>query len=157
MAIGAVLASASAINADYFGAAKLPVMLAEDRELPSAFHRSIRGKSLSSLLTIGILALLAVNVLDLEAISAATSGGFLIVFAAVNLAAFRLAPETGARRWVAGLAMVLCLLAFVVMVEQFLSNPKTVSSGVAIAIIIALSILIELAYRAMAPRFRAPA
>ena len=154
MAIGAILASASAINADYFGAAKLPVMLAEDRELPSAFNRSIHGKSLVSLLTIGILALVAVNGLNLEAISAATSGSFLVVFGAVNLAAFRLAPETGARRWVAGLATLLCLLAFVVMVEQFLSDPKTVASGVAIAAIIVLSIVIELVYRAMVSRSR---
>jgi hypothetical protein len=48
MAAGAILASASAINADYFGAAKLPVMLSLHHELPSAFHRSIRGKSLVS-------------------------------------------------------------------------------------------------------------
>ena len=153
MAIGAIFASASAINADYFGAAKLPVMLAEDREMPSEFHRSIQGKSVVSLATIGVLALLSVNALDLEAISAATSGGFLIVFAAVNLAAFRLAPETGARRWVAGLATLLCLLALIVMVGQFLSDPKTVGSGVAIAVIMALSILIELAYRVMAGRY----
>ena len=154
MAIGAILASASAINADYFGAAKLPVMLADDRELPSEFHRSIRGKSVVSLPRSACSRFSAVNALDLEAISAATSGGFLIVFAAVNLAAFKLAPETGARRWVAGLATLLCLLAFFIMVGQFLSEPKTVGSAVAIAVIIVLSILIELAYRVMAGRSR---
>ena len=45
MTIGAVLASASAINADYFGAAKLPPMLSAHEELPSAFERQVRGQS----------------------------------------------------------------------------------------------------------------
>ena len=43
MSIGAVLASASAINADFFGAGKLPPLLAQHRELPSAFQRQVRG------------------------------------------------------------------------------------------------------------------
>ncbi len=54
MAIGAVLASASAINADYFGASKLPPQLATIREMPSAFHRSLHGKSVISLAVIGV-------------------------------------------------------------------------------------------------------
>jgi hypothetical protein len=152
MSIGAILASASAINADYFGAAKLPVMLAEDREMPSAFRRSIHGKSVVSLVTIGILALVAVNGLDLQAISAATSGGFLIVYASVNLAAVKLAPETGARRWISAAAAVLCVVALAVMVVEFLSDPKTTESAIAVGAIIALSILIEVAYRVMAAR-----
>ena len=61
MTVGAVLASASAINADFFGAAKLPVALSEHDELPSAFQRQMRGQSVTSLVVIGVLALIAVN------------------------------------------------------------------------------------------------
>ena len=53
MSIGAVLASASAINADFFGAGKLPPLLAQHHELPSAFQRQVRGQSLTSLAVIG--------------------------------------------------------------------------------------------------------
>ena len=73
MGVGGVLAAASAINADYFGAAKLPPRLADKDELPSAFHRSIHGKSIISLLTIGAIALVGVNFVKIDALSAATS------------------------------------------------------------------------------------
>jgi uncharacterized protein len=45
MTLGAVLASASAINADFFGAAKLPVMLAEHGEMPPRFAGVISNTS----------------------------------------------------------------------------------------------------------------
>lgn len=147
MAIGAVLASASAINADYFGAARLPPQLATIQELPSAFHRSIRSQSLPSLLAIGLLALLAVNFASIDALSAATSGGFLLVYAAVNIAAVRLAPETGANRWIAGTAAVLCLLALGITLWQFLASAATVNQAIAIGVIAIVAILVELLFR----------
>ncbi len=147
MAIGGVLASASAINADYFGAAKLPPRLAASYELPSAFHRSIHGKNILSLSILGILALGAVNALSIEALSAATSGGFLLVYAAVNVAAWKLAGETAANRWLTGLAALLCVSAFVIMIGQFLSDPATLSSGVAVAAVVAIALAIEWPYQ----------
>jgi hypothetical protein len=147
MAVGGVLASASAINADYFGADKLPPRLASQRELPSAFHRSIHSRASVSLITIGILALAAVNLVSIEALSAATSGGFLLVYAAVNVAAVRLARETGANRWIAAVAALLCLAAFVIMVGQFVSDPATLASGVAVAVIVVLALGIEGIYQ----------
>jgi hypothetical protein len=57
MAVGAILASASAINSDYFGAAKLPVMLSEHGEIPPLFQRRLANKPVVSLVTIGALAL----------------------------------------------------------------------------------------------------
>jgi amino acid transporter len=143
MAIGAILASASAINADYFGASQLPPQLATIHELPSAFHRSIKDKSVVSLVAIGLLALAAVNFIRIEALSAATSGGFLLVYAAVNAAAYRLAAKTGARPWLPLLATVLCLVALAVMMAEFLSTPATVGAGLAVAAIVALAMAIE--------------
>ena len=147
MAIGAILASASAINADYFGASRLPPQLAEINELPSALHRNIHGKALPGLLVVGILALLAVNFVSIQALSSATSGGFLLVYAAVNVAAYRLAPETGANRYVCGLAALLCVVALIITLWQFLSNPATVSQAFAIAGIAIISVVVELAFR----------
>jgi uncharacterized protein len=145
MAIGAVLASASAINADYFGADKLPPQLATIDEMPSAFHRQLYGKSVLSLCVIGALALAAVNFTSIEALSSATSGGFLLVYAAVNLAAFRLASDTGANRYVPGLAAMLCIIALAVTIWQFLADPATVSQALAIAAIVVLAVAIEVA------------
>jgi amino acid transporter len=152
MAIGAVLASASAINADYFGAARLPPQLATIQELPSAFHRSIRSKSLPSLLAIGVLALLAVNFASIDALSAATSGGFLAVYAALNIAAVRLAAETGANRWISGVAAVLCLVALVFTLWQFLSKSATVNQAIAIGVIAIVALVLELLFRGIEGR-----
>ena len=147
MAVGAVLASASAINADYFGAAKLPPQLASINELSSAFQRSLHGRSITSLLAIGILSLLALNYISIDAMSSATSGGFLLVFAAVNLAAYRLAPETGANRIIPALAALLCLLALAITVWQFMSDPATVAQAVAIGVLVLLAFALEALFR----------
>lgn len=149
MTVGAVLASASAINADYFGAAKLPPMLSKNDELPSVFQRKLRGQSVTSLLVIGLLALFAVNFIDIHALSAATSGGFLVVYAAVNIAAIRLRHETGTAPWLPATAFLLCVVALVIMVVQFLSSPETVASAIAVGAIVVVSIVIELVFRAI--------
>jgi amino acid transporter len=149
MTLGAVLAAASAINADYFGAAKLPDLLSRDDDLPSAFQRRVRGQSIDSLAVIGVFALVAVNFLGVHALSAATSGGFLIVFAAVNLAAIRLRGETGAKPWMPALALGLCLAALLVMLAEFLSSAATVPSALAVVGIAVLSIAVEAIFRAV--------
>ena len=154
MAIGAVLASASAINADYFGASKLPPELATIRELPSAFHRSLYGQSKISLLVVGILALIAVNFASIDAMSSATSGGFLLVYAAVNLAAVRLAPQTGTNPIIPGIAALLCLTALAVTVWQFVTNPATVGQAYAIGAIVVVAFVIEGIYRVGAARVK---
>ncbi|WP_421695762.1 APC family permease [Aestuariivirga sp.] len=152
MALGAVLASASAINADFFGASRLPPRLVAIDELPSAFHRSIHGKSFGSLLVIGVLALLAVNFASIEALSSATSGGFLLVFAAVNIAALRLAPETGARRVIPAVAAFLCLAALAITIWQLLARSETTGQAYAIGTIVALALLVEVVFRILRGR-----
>jgi uncharacterized protein len=151
MALGAVLASASAINADFFGAAKLPVMLAEHGEMPPRFAGVISGKHVTSMLFIGIIALLAVNFLNLHALSAATSGGFLVVYAAVNLANVKLGSETNSWRWLSLLAALVCIIALAITLYDFAANPQTWLSAVAIVAIVVLSGVTEKAVRTIWP------
>lgn len=143
MAIGAVLASASAITADYFGASRLPPELSTFNRLPSAFHRSLNQRRTRSLVIIGVLALLGVNFVSIEALSSATSGGFLMVYAAVNVAAWRLAPQTGAIRIVPGCAALLCIVALVITLWQFLTTPGSALQAVAIGGIVVVALAIE--------------
>ena len=147
MTFGAVFASASAINADFFGAEQLPVMLGEHGELPSAFTRLISGRALLSLISIGGLALLSVNLIDLHALSAAASGGFLVVYAAVNFANTKLAGETQSRRWISLFAGLTCLVAFGIMIVQFAASAETRHSAFVVLGIVGLSIVIELLSR----------
>ncbi|WP_161957392.1 APC family permease [Aestuariivirga litoralis] len=143
MALGAMLASASAITADYFGASRLPPQLSTFSKLPSAFHRSLNQRRTRSLVIIGVLALLGVNFMSIEALSSATSGGFLMVFAALNVAAWRLAPQTGANRLLPALAAALCIVALAVTLWQFLTTPGSAIQAVAIGGIVVVALAIE--------------
>jgi amino acid transporter len=104
MAVGALLATVSAINADFFRAAKLPVMLARERQMPQRYARAIWGRHPAALGLVAALEVLIVLCVDLHAISAVASAGFLIVFAMVNVGNAKLAHLTGSRRWVSMLA-----------------------------------------------------
>jgi uncharacterized protein len=151
MTFGAVFASASAINADFFGAEQLPVMLGKHGELPAAFTHTISGRALLSLVSIGVLALLSVNLISLHALSAAASGGFLVVYAAVNFANAKLARETASRGWISLVAALSCLLALGIMVVQFAATPETRSSAYVVVGIVLLSIGVELLSRLSTP------
>ncbi len=118
LAAGAVLAAASAINADLFGAAKLPVILAQAGEAPRSLGRAVWGRYPAALALVAVLAVLITRAGDLRAISAASSAGFLLVFAMVNVANVRLAARTGSRRWISALAAVACLAALATMLVQ---------------------------------------
>jgi L-asparagine transporter-like permease len=52
MTVGAILATASAINADLFGASKLPVILARERQMPQRYSRELWGRHPAALLLI---------------------------------------------------------------------------------------------------------
>jgi amino acid transporter len=147
MTFGAVFASASAINADFFGAEKLPTTLGEHGELPGIFTRMISGRALISLISIGVLALLAVNLVGLHPLSAAASGGFLIVYAAVNLANARLAKETKSHKWISVVAALSCILALSIMLYQFATTPETRISAYTVAGMVVLAIVFELLSR----------
>jgi amino acid transporter len=95
IAVAAVLSTASAINATFYGAAKFTYLMARHGELPVALARPVWDRPVGGLLATGAGTLVIVNTVDIEGISLMGSSGFLIVFAAVNVAAFRL---TAARR-----------------------------------------------------------
>ena len=118
MACGAMLATMSAINSDFSGAAKLPVALAEQGEAPLRFTHEVWGRHPASLIMITGLSLLVVNFANLHAISAAASGGFLLVFSVVNLGNARLAAETRSRRWISILAAICSLGALATLLGQ---------------------------------------
>jgi L-asparagine transporter-like permease len=97
--------------------------------------------------SIAIGAVLAVYFVNLEDLSAVTSGGFLIVFAAVNYANVRLAGETKSRRWISVVATLACMAALAVMLYDFASSPETRSSAYAVGVAVLLSVASVLVFR----------
>jgi amino acid transporter len=152
MSMGAILATASAINADFFGAAKLPVILGEEKEMPKRYAREIWGRHPAALILIATLAALIDWCVDLHAISAAASAGFLVVFAMVNVGNAKLARQTGSRRWVSVLAAVTCFGALAVMVLQLLGQPHHLHAVWLIVALIVFPFVYEFLYSAILAR-----
>ncbi|MBU2549726.1 MAG: APC family permease [Proteobacteria bacterium] len=109
IAVAAMLSTASAINATAYGAARLSYVIAKDGELPQYLERKAWGEPVEGLLITAGVTLIMANWADLSSMSTMGSAGFLIIFAAVNLANAVLARQTGSRRWLSLIGAGLCL------------------------------------------------
>ncbi|MCT8267523.1 APC family permease [Afifella sp. JA880] len=91
--IAALLSTASAINATLFGAARLAMVMAREHALPKIFSMRERTRPVPfvSLIVLTVLAIAFTLAAPLQVISTFASATFLVIFTAVNLAAFRLA------------------------------------------------------------------
>ena len=116
IAVAALLSTASAINATLYGAARLSFVIAKDGELPEVLEKKIWNKPLEGLVVTSLLTLIVANSLDLSSISTIGSAGFLIIFAAVNIANIRLRGKTGARAWISWIGAAGCIGALAALV-----------------------------------------
>jgi amino acid transporter len=152
MEVGAVLATASAINADLFGASKIPVILVGEGQMPKRYGREIWGRYPVGLIVMATLAVLIARYLDLHAISATASAGFLLIFAMVNVGNAKLARKTGSRRWISVLAAAGCFGALGVMVAQLAGQPQHAHAAWIIVGLGIFPFVYELIYRTIAAR-----
>ena len=115
--LGALLSTASAINATMFGTARLAQVMAMDKELPQVFGHRERTKDIPwvSLLVITLLTLVFVNLGDLDIISSFSSATFLIIFASINLAALRLRRQISMSFVFPMAGFVLCMVSWGVL------------------------------------------
>ena len=115
--LGALLSTASAINATLFGTARLGKVMAKEQALPDVFSIKERTRDIPwvSLCLISGVTLLFVNLADLTVISAFASSIFLLLFASINFAAFHLRNkiDIGPAAPLAGL--LLCLLSWLIL------------------------------------------
>jgi len=90
--LAALFSTASAINATMFGTARLGMIMAREKALPTAFgfRRQQNNIPWVSLVIITLATLAFVNLANLTIISSFASSTFLLIFAAINLSALRL-------------------------------------------------------------------
>ena len=115
VAIAALLATLSAINATVYGNARLGFTLAKDGELPSILEEKAWKEPASGVLIVGALALLMANFIDLTGIAIISSAGFLLIFAAVNVAGTKLATRTGGKKWISLAGSIACMMALLTL------------------------------------------
>jgi len=115
--LGALLSTASAINATLFGTARLGKVMAEDEALPHIFSMRERTRDIHwvSLCIISAVTLVFVNLGDLAIISAFASSTFLLIFACINMSAFRLRRRIDINPTYPLAGMVLCFTAWLVL------------------------------------------
>jgi amino acid transporter len=145
IAIAAMLSTASAINATIYGAARLSYVIAKDGELPRVLERKAWGEPLEGLLITSGVTLCIANLADLSSMSMMGSGGFLLIFAAVNGANVRLAADTRSKRWLSSVGVLLCLGAFASLIWQT-ANSSPAQLWVLFAMV-AVALGIEVTFR----------
>jgi len=143
--VAALLSTASAINATVYGAARLSYIIAKDGELPDWMERKVWNEPVEGLLITAGATLLIANLVDLSSLSTMGSAGFLLIFAAVNLANAKQADETGSRRWISIGAAVLCVGALASLLWQTVTSAP--SHLWILAGMVVLSLAIETGFR----------
>ncbi len=145
--VAAMLSTASAINATLYGSARMTYTIAKSRELPAQLDRPVWNQPLEGLLITAAATVVLANVLDLASISTMGSAGFLIIFAAVNLAEARTARRRGSTPWISVTAAMACVAALAALIAK--SSLLSVSVLVAM---VALSFGIEAIFRKISGR-----
>jgi amino acid transporter len=145
IAVAAMLSTASAINATLYGAARLSYCIARDGELPVMLERKVWGEPMEGLLITAGLTLFVANAFDLTSIATLGSGGFLLIFAAVNVANVRHAAHTRSRGWISAIGALACLIALGALVWQT-SMTAPAKLWILVAMVV-LAVMIEGIYR----------
>ena len=118
--------------------------------MPASLDREVWQQPVEGLLISAVLTLLVANLFDLSRISLMGSAGFLLIFAAVNIANVKLAAKNGSKRWISGTGAFACLAALVVLIYQRL----TVAPGeiLVLVVMVGVSFLVETFYRRLTGR-----
>lgn len=148
IAVAALLATSSAINATLFSSARMTFALAHEREIPSQLGQIVREQPLPALGFVCLSGTLLANLVDIEVIAAMGSAGFLLAFAAINVASIRLSGAIGLNRWIPVVGTGICLTAVVVMFTQVGTLELVLFLGMLV-----LAVLIEIVARAQGRGF----
>jgi amino acid transporter len=139
--VAALLSTTSAINATLYGSARLSWAIARSGELPEQLIKKAWNRPVEGLLITAAASLVLVNVFDVNRISTMGSAGFLIVFGAVNLAAWRLTP----RRWLGAIGAAGCLAALLAL--GWLTLQQAPADLVVLGVLVGSAVLLEVGYR----------
>ena len=122
ISIAALLSTASAINATVYGSARLSYIIAKDGELPEFLEENVWNKPLEGLLITSAVTLFVANFFDLSSLSTMGSAGFLLIFAAVNLANAKLSEQTKSIKTISYIGAGLCIGALISLLWQTITT-----------------------------------
>jgi amino acid transporter len=144
MAVAALLATSSSVNANIYAAAGSTAKLAEAGQFPPVFGQQSRVGGTRGLLISAVLVLLLANLVDLSAIASLGSVVALSIFLVTSIAALRLRHETASRAWVIVLGISTTVFVLVVFAIQTLREAP--ATFVAMIAIVGLAIALDLVW-----------
>lgn len=144
MALAALLATSSSVNANIYAATGSTAKLAESGIFPRVFGRPARVGSTRGLTISVALVLLLATTVDLTAIASLGSAVALAIFLIVSVAAFRLRAETKSSTALVIAAMLLTLVVLVVFVVETLRTEPT--TFIAMVGIVLLAVVLDLVW-----------
>jgi hypothetical protein len=145
MTVTALFATSGATNAGLYPAKGLCEEMTETRQFPPVMGSLVAGRAAFGLVATAVAASLLAVFFDLSAIASIGSAIALLVFGLVTVGHFRLRGETGARLsllWAAVLSVAAVLVTFTV--TTLVHEPKAL---IAMAVVLALSIVLDFAWR----------
>jgi amino acid transporter len=153
MAVAALLATSSSVNANIYAATGSSAKLAEAGEFPAVFGQRARvGGTRGLLISVAVVLLLA-NLVDLTAIASLGSVVALVIFLITSLAALRLRRETASQPWVIVLGIAATVLVLTVFAVQTLrDSPETFAAMIAV---VALAVALDLIWSRIRQRRQA--
>jgi len=151
VAIAALLATASGVNAWIFSAMNISVTLANAGQLPRIFSKLVWRKGTRALFIIVVGVLVALNVFDLDALAHIASAIFLISYLAVQVAHWRLIKQTQGSRTIviSGFAAMAAVFGYFIW-STAVAQPWSVAI---IVVFVACSAAIEMI---LSPKVLAP-
>ena len=144
IAIAALLATFSAINATIYGNARLGYVLAREGQLPEIFDKKVWNEPVMGVVVTAAISVLMANAINLKEIAIIGSASFLFIFALINASAFKLRKEIGGSRYIYIVAVLLSVTALMtLLINTFESNFRAIFVFVAF---ICVSVLFEMTY-----------
>ena len=136
MAIAALLATSSSVNATLYASGGLTSMLAEVRQFPPIFGRSSPLGPHAGMLITAAIVLVISNLVDLSAIASVGSACSLLIFLLVGITGYRRRADTGSLAVVVltAIAATAVVLAFFA-VDTLRNAPETFAAIVGIALL----------------------
>jgi len=144
VAISAILATLSAINASIYWNARLWFSLAVERQLPKALHKKVWNDSYLWVIIVWFISILLANIIDLSSIAVIASAWFLLIFTFVNFSALKLNYEIWANKIIVSLSSIISSLALTILILE--TYPKNKIAVFIFIIFIIFAIIFESTY-----------
>ncbi len=155
MSVTALFATAGATNSGLFPAIGVSEQMAAMGQFPTVFGRRLGGRASNGLLFLAAGAVILAVSFDLTAIASIGSAVALVVFALVDVGHLRVRAETGARPWLLVLAVATTVV--VLLTFAFTTLTDEPATAVALVVILAVSVILDVGWKLVRDRRSATA